>query len=230
MYRREFLTTAASVGALGASCPVAAESAECHWCAAPTPKGSPLRDPGTDPSFTITGTRPIEVYWQPQSYFDDWGYPFARGGAIIGGNRIVLNRDRADSIDDYTILHELAHCLGYRHGDGGIVDTDTALYADTGDRRGTTLATPTRDVATSFDAYFLIERWTANVLGELVTAFGQGDIPAVQLGTAVTRYAGESRLEDIYIRHSFDGFGGQFPEGYRPDPQNVYAGQFYKGG
>jgi hypothetical protein len=166
----------------------------------------------------------------PESYFDDKGYHFARGVANLNGSIITLNNKYIDDMDDYVLLHELAHSLGYRHGDGGIVDIDVALYENTGDRdrSQTELAESTTDVGDSFNAYDIYTAWDIDTLGDLGTEFAQDNMLVTELGTAGQRFASSSPIEDMHIKNSHNGFGGQFDSGPQPDSTNVYAGQFYK--
>jgi len=103
-----------------------------------------------------------------------------------------------------------------------------ALSADTGDRDGTELADPTRDVADSFDAYDIYEEWGVETLGELGVAFAGDDLLMTELGTAGQRFAANSDVKDIHIEHSHDGFGGEFDAGPQPESDNIHAGRFYK--
>jgi len=207
---------------------------EPEWCAtkhkSESGSGSGSAQPlaSGDPAFTVSGTKPVDVFWRGQEFFDERGYFFARALGSVGGNTIVLNRDERTEIDDYALLHELAHTLGYRHGDGGIVSSDVALFSGRGDRDGTKLADPTRDVADSFDAYGIYEEWDVEALGELGVAFAGDDLLMTELGTAGERFAANSDVEDIHIKHSHDGFGGVFDAGPQPGSENIHAGRFYK--
>jgi len=207
---------------------------EPEWCAtkhkSESGSGSGSAQPlaSGEPAFTVTGTKTVDVFWRGQGFFDERGHFFARALGSVGGDTIVLNRDERGEIDDYTLLHELAHTLGYRHGSGGIVNSDVALSADTGDRDGTELADPTRDVADSFDGYDIYEEWGVETLGDLGVAFAGDDLLVSELGTAGQRFAANSDVEDIHIKHSHDGFGGEFDAGPQPGSENVHAGRFYK--
>jgi len=242
MHRRRFLLSVpASIGVAVSPIPVRSESdtesgsesgSESEWCATEDQSGSgsestqPLAS--GDPAFTVTGTKPVDVFWRGQAFFDERGHFFAYALGSVDGDTVVLNRDERTEIDDYALLHELAHTLGYRHGDGGIVNSDVALFSDDGDRDGTELADPTRDVADSFDAYDIYEQWGIKTLGELGVAVAGDDLLVTELGTAGERFAANSDVEDIHIKHSHDGFGGKFDAGPQPGSENIHAGRFYK--
>ena len=241
-HRRTFLSSvAASVTVVASPIPVRSEpdtesgsgsGSDMEWCATEH-KSESESEPAQplasgEPAFTVSGTKPVDVFWRGQEFFDKLGYPFARALGSVGGDTAVLNRDDRGDIDDYTLLHELAHTLGYRHGDGGIVDSDVALFSDAGDRDGTELAGPTRDVADSFDAYDIYEEWDVETLGELGAAFAGDGLLVTELGTAGQRFAANSDVEDIHIKHSHTGFGGVFDAGPQPGSDNIYAGRFYK--
>jgi len=245
MYRRTFLSSITASVVAVSPVPTRFKSdtesesevrsgTEPEWCAtedqSETGSGSESTQPlaSGDPAFTVTGTKPVEVYWRGQSFFDERGHFFARALGSVDGDTIVLNRDEQGEIDDYALLHELAHTLGYRHGDGGIVNSDVALSPDTGDRDGTELAGPTRDVADSFEAYDIYEEWDVETLGELGARFAGDGLLVTELGTAGRRFAANSDVEDIHIKHSHDGFGGEFDAGPQPGSENVHAGRFYK--
>jgi len=245
MHRRTFLSsTTASVVAVS-PIPTRSESdtesesevgsgSEPEWCATEDQSESGSESESAqplasgDPAFTVSGTNPVDVFWRGQEFFDKRGYFFARALGSVGGDAVVLNRDERTEIDDYALLHELAHTLGYRHGDGGIVNSDVAVFSDTGDRDGTELADPTRDVADSFDAYDIYEEWDVETLGDLGVAFAGDDLLMTELGTAGERFAANSDVEDIHIKHSYDGFGGVFDAGPQPGSENIHAGRFYK--
>lgn len=191
---------------------------------------SALSEPDSDPDFTVSGKKDVNVYWMPESYFDDKGHHFARAIADLNGSIITLNKKYIEEIDDYVLLHELAHSLGYQHGDGGIVNSDVALYENTGDRdqSQTELAESTTDVGNSFDAYDIYTAWDVVTLGVLGTEFAQDNMLVTELGTAGQRFASSRSIEDMLIKNSHNGFGGQFDSGLQADSTNVYAGQFYK--
>jgi len=203
---------------------------ESEWCATEHKTESESAQPlaSGDPAFTVSGTKPVDVFWRGQEFFDERGHFFARALGSIDGDTIVLNRDERGEIDDYGLMHELAHTLGHRHGDGGIVNSDVALFSDNGDRDGTELADPTRDVADSFDGYDIYEEWDVETLGELGVAFAGDDLLVTELGTAGERFAANSDVEDIHIKHSHAGFGGAFDAGPQPGSENIHAGRFYK--
>jgi hypothetical protein len=242
MHRRPFLSSVAAAAATVAS-PISVRSvsesesesesdSRAEWCATEAqsePESNPTQPLASgEPSFTVTGTKSVDVYWRGQGFFDERGHFFARALGSVGGDTIVLNSDEQGEIDDYALLHELAHTLGYRHGDGGIVNSDVALFSDNGDRDGTELAEPTRDVADSFDGYGIYEEWGIETLGELGVAFAGDDLLVTELGTAGERFAANSDVEDIHIEHSHDGFGGEFDAGPQPGSDNIHAGRFYK--
>lgn len=242
MHRRTFLSSvAASVSVSVVASPISVRSepdtesgsgSDAEWCAtehkseSESGPGQPLAS--GDPAFTVSGTKSVDVFWRGQEFFDKRGYFFARALGSVDGDTIVLNRDEQGEIDDYALLHELAHTLGYRHGDGGIVNSDVALSPDTGDRDGTELAGPTRDVADSFEAYDIYEEWDVETLGELGARFAGDGLLVTELGTAGRRFAANSDVEDIHIKHSHAGFGGVFAVGPQPGSDNVHAGRFYK--
>lgn len=242
MHRRTFLSSiAGSVSIAASPIPVLFNSdtesgsesgSDPEWCAtehkseSESGPGQPLAS--GDPAFTVSGTKSVDVFWRGQEFFDKRGYFFARALGSVDGDTIVLNRDEQGEIDDYALLHELAHTLGYRHGDGGIVNSDVALSPDTGDRDGTELAGPTRDVADSFEAYDIYEEWDVETLGELGARFAGDGLLVTELGTAGRRFAANSDVEDIHIKHSHTGFGGVFAVGPQPGSDNVHAGRFYK--
>jgi len=244
MHRRPFLSSVAATAATVAS-PISVRSvsdtesgsesgSEPEWCAtedqSESGSGSESTQPlaSGDPAFTVSGTNPVDVFWRGQEFFDKRGYFFARALGSVGGDAVVLNRDERTEIDDYALLHELAHTLGYRHGDGGIVNSDVALFSGNGDRDGTELADPTRDVADSFDGYDIYEEWGIETLGELGGAFAGDELLMTELGTAGQRFAANSDVEDIHIEHSHEGFGGEFDAGPQPGSDNIHAGRFYK--
>jgi len=244
MHRRKFLSSV-GVGVSIVTSPIPVRSvsdtesgsesgSEPEWCAteaqSETGVGSESTQPlaSGDPAFTVSGTNAVDVFWRGQEFFDKRGYFFARALGSVGGDAVVLNRDERTEIDDYALLHELAHTLGYRHGDGGIVNSDVALFSDKGDRDGAELAEPTRDVADSFDGYGIYEEWGIETLGELGVAFAGDDLLVTELGTAGQRFAANSDVEDVHIRHSHGGFGGVFDRGPQPGSENVHAGRFYK--
>lgn len=183
-----------------------------------------------EPTFVAAGVdKDVRFYWRPSEYFADIGYPDVLAVAVINGDQVSLNADRRPDIDDYVILHELAHTLGYRHEDDrGIVQPITALLSQVGDRPPEVpLKESTNDVVSSFQAYAKME-WTADDLGVVTNAYGEGETRAAQLGHAVTQFGlSGSAATGAYIKHSFDGFGGRFKPGWRPNPENVLAGHFY---
>jgi hypothetical protein len=243
MHRREFLMTAGGVMlttgvfTTGHS-PADADGDIDKWCiaesdAAETGDGAPLT-PTDDPDFVVddSAAKSVNVYWRPGSVFADLGFPFARGYATIGGETIYLNSGAQSEINHYTVLHELAHSLGYRHGDGGVVDPDVALFADTGDRSpGGGLAASTRDVAQTFTGLRHIDssEWDVETLGDLGSDFAAGGTGISQLGIAGQAFAmadGQQR-EEVYFTDSYGGFGGRFETGYRDDAANVLTGRYY---
>jgi len=241
MHRRPFLSSVATTTATVAS-PISVRSVSesesksgsdsgAEWCATEAqsePESNPTQPLASgEPSFTVTGTKSVDVYWRGQGFFDERGHFFAFALGSVGGDTVVLNSDERAEIDDYSLLHELAHTLGYRHGDGGIVDSDVALFSS-GDRNGSGLAEPTRAVADSFDAYELYEEWDVGTLGELGGAFAGDELLITELGTAGQRFASDSEVEDVHIEHSHNGFGGEFDAGPQPASDNIHAGRFYK--
>jgi hypothetical protein len=230
MNRRTFLSVASGVmvtpHALNST--TSSDNEEnSDWCASISDNASQLANPSGEPDFIVSGEKDVEVYWKPQEYFDERGYFFSYAVSNVGGSLITLNKGRRAEINDYVLTHELAHSLGYRHGDGGIVNTDTAL-SDTGDRTGDTLEESTKDVGNSFDAYEVYERWDVGVLGDLGVEFAQDNLLVTELGKAGQRFASNSSVEDIHIRNSHNGFGGKYDSGPQPKSKNVYAGRFYK--
>jgi len=201
---------------------------ESDWCITTSTDTSALSFPDTDPDFTVLGSKNVDVYWKSQDFFDARGYFFAHAVANVGGTTIALNKGNSQYIDDYVILHELAHSLGYRHGDGGIVNTDVALFEDNGDRSGDTLQSPTKDVGRSFDAYDIYSEWDVETLGKLGASFAQNNLLVSELGEAGKRFASNSTIEDIHIKNSHNGFGGIHDTTIKSNPTNVYAGHFYK--
>jgi hypothetical protein len=197
------------------------------WCASISDDASQLANPSGEPDFIVSGEKDVEVYWKPQEYFDERGYFFSYAVSNVGGSLITLNKGRLEEINDYVLLHELAHSLGYRHGDGGIVNTDTALR-NTGDRMGNGLKKSTKDVGNSFDAYRIYNQWGVETLGELGVEFAQDNLLVTELGKAGERFASNSSVEDLHIRNSHNGFGGKYDSGLQPNSNNVYAGRFYK--
>jgi hypothetical protein len=130
------------------------------------------------------------------------------------------------------VLHELAHSLGYRHGDGGVVDPDVALFADTGDRSpGGGLAASTRDVAQTFTGLRHIDsgEWGISTLGDLGSDFAAGGTGISQLGLAGSEFAVSEtqQREEVYFDSDYDGFGGRFETGYRDDAANILTGRYY---
>jgi hypothetical protein len=189
-----------------------------------------------EPDFTVTvpnsSTDPVGIYWRPESDFTDLGVPFAYAYATLGGETIYLNSSEQSVIDHYTLLHELAHSLGYQHGDGGIVDTDVALFSDTGDRSsGGGLAASTRDVAQTFTGLRHIDsgEWGVETLGDLGADFAAGATGISQLGIAGSEFAmaDSKQREEVYFADDYDGFGGRFTPGYRDDATNILTGRYY---
>lgn len=231
MNRREYVSTLAtttlSIGVLQNK-ESSDKNSESNWCITTPEKESTLAFPDTDPDFTVLGSKNVDVYWKSQDFFDARGYFFADAVANVGGNIIALNKGNSQYIDDYVMLHELAHSLGYRHGDGGIVNTNVALFKDNGDRSGDTLQSPTKDVGKSFDAYNLYTEWDVETLGELGASFAQNNLLVSELGEAGKRFASNNSIEDIHIKNSHNGFGGIHDTTIKSNPTNVYAGHFYK--
>jgi hypothetical protein len=247
MHRRNFLSTvggAVFMSGVLATGHTTADSDEeddddsDKWCISEVRSedagdGAPLT-PTDDPDFVVDGSaaKSINVHWRPESVFADLGFPFAHAYAIIGGEIIYLNSGAHSEINHYTLLHELAHSLGYRHGDGGIVNTDVALFADTGDRSPDgELAASTRDVAQTFAGLRHIDsgEWDVETLGDLGSDFAAGGTGISQLGIAGSEFAmadGQQR-EEVYFESDYDGFGGRFETGYRDDAANVLTGRYY---
>jgi hypothetical protein len=244
MRRRNFLSTVggalltSGVFATGDSAADsdAEDDGSDQWCIAESDTGdagAPLT-PTTDPDFVVDGSaaKSINVHWQPEAIFADLGVPFAYAYAAIGGETIYLNSGAQSRVDHYTLLHELAHSLGYRHGDGGVVNSDVALFANTGDRSpGEGLAASTRDVAQTFAGLRHIDSggWDVEILGDLGSDFAAGGTGISQLGIAGSEFAmadGQQR-EEIYVTDSYDGFGGRFETGYRDDAANILTGRYY---
>lgn len=201
---------------------------ESDFCITTSTDTSPLSFPDRDPNFVVSGSKDINIYWVSQDFFDDRGYFFAHALADINGNTIALNKGNKNDIDDYTLLHELAHSLGYRHGEGGIVNTDVALFNNTGDRNGKSLKQSTKDVGNSFNAYTIYTEWDINSLGNLGSEFAADDLILSELGEAGKRFASTSSIEDLHIDNSHNGMGGIYNSGHQEDPRNIYAGRFYK--
>lgn len=230
MRRRTFLSMASSTIATSyvlSSSTASNNEENSDWCVSITDKASQLANPSDEPDFVVSGEKDVEVYWKSQEYFDERGYFFSYGVSNVGGSLIILNKGRLEEINDYVLTHELAHSLGYRHGDGGIVNTDTALF-NTGDRTGDTLEESTKDVGNSFDAYEVYKRWNIETLGILGTEFAQDNLLVTELGKAGQRFASNSSVEDLHIKNSHNGFGGKYDSGLQTDSDNVYAGRFYK--
>jgi hypothetical protein len=207
------------------------------WCISELQNaGAPL-DPPNKPDFTVSATAdnsvpPVEVHWREKSVFADLGHPFAYGYAEIGGETIYLNSGEQSEIDHYVLLHEIAHALGYRHGDGGVVDTDVALFPNTGDRSPDGgLAEPTRDVAQTFTGLQHIDsgEWDVSILGDLGTDFASEETGISQLGIGGEEFATveTGQREDLYFEDDYDGFGGRFTPGYQSDATNILTGRFY---
>ena len=198
-------------------------------CVVNTDTTSALSDTASKSTFTGSGTKDVDVFWESGGFFSAIGHKYAYATAHLGGSVIKLNERYADQITDYTLLHELAHTLGYEHGDGGIVNLSTAIYTGAeGDKGGRTLEQSTTDVGESFDAYDVYTDWDVTTLGELGASFAQEELLIGELGTAGNRFAANSTIEDVHITHSHDGFGGKFSSGPQSDSSNVYAGRFYK--
>jgi hypothetical protein len=246
MHRRNFLSTVGGAiltsGGLATGHSTAdndgGDDDSDKWCiaesnAADVDDGAPLT-PTDDPDFVVDGSaaKSINVHWRPEATFADLGFPFAHGYATIGGETIYLNSGAQSEINHYTLLHELAHNLGYRHGDGGVVDPDVALFANTGDRSpGGELAASTRDVAQTFAGLRHIDSgdWGIGMLGDLGSDFAAGGTGISQLGLAGSEFAspdGQQR-EEVYFTDSYDGFGGRFKTGYRDGAANVLTGRYY---
>ncbi len=188
---------------------------------------SAFRTPSEDPSFVVSGDPDVEVYWKSNDFFEELGYLTAQGIARVGGRVVILNKDDSSFVDDYVLMHELAHCRGYHHGDGGIVNTDTTWFP-TGDRTGDKLKESTKEVGESYDAYEIYDQWDVETLGELGVEFAQDNLLVTELGKAGQRFASNSSIEDLHIKNSHNGFGGEYNSGPQPDSDNVYAGRFYK--
>jgi hypothetical protein len=235
MDRRAFLAAGLSALSIGGGVLTSDTEGADNWCAVndiPEDVGA-LQTPPGDPSFTVTGEKSVSVYWQSGEYFKRNGLVGAQGVANLGGDLILLNRAQADSIDDYILLHELAHSLGFRHGDDdGIVDTDVALWPDRGDKAPTTdrLAPSTQAVASAFDAYRWIPSWDRDTLTYLRSEFDSGATGFKQLSRAALEFAAASVDEELYISHSHNGLGGVHDAGFQPTSDIVHAGQFYKQG
>jgi hypothetical protein len=210
----------------------ASKEQEENWCESVTTDSNlqPLRTPSDTRSFTVTGSKTVTVYWKPDVFFQEAGFPFAYAVATVAGDEIFLNKSKKSNINEYTILHELAHNLGYEHGDGGIVNTSVALDSTTGDRKTDrkSLNDVTIDVATSFNGYNHITDWDIETLGTIGTDFAQGNTGIEQLSTTGKLFATVSPREDIYITTSHNGFGGVYEDTYNPNPENIYIGHFYK--
>jgi hypothetical protein len=201
---------------------------ESDWCITTSTDTSALSFPNRDPDFVVSGSKDVNVYWVSQDFFDDRGYFFAYALAGINGNIIALNKAKKKDIDDYALLHELAHSLGYRHGDGGIVNTNVALFNNTGDRTGKSLEQSTKEVGNSFNSYTIYTEWDINSLGNLGSEFAADDLILSELGEAGKRFASTSSIEDLHIDNSHNGMGGMYNTGNKEDPRNIYAGRFYK--
>lgn len=201
---------------------------ESDWCITTSTDTSALSFPDRDANFVVSGSKDVNVYWVSQDFFDDRGYFFAHALANINGNTIALNKGNKKYIDDYTLLHELAHSLGYRHGEGGIVNTNVALFNNTGDRTGKLLKESTKDVGNSFDSYTIYNEWNINSLGSLGSEFAQNDLVLSELGESGKRFASTSSIEDLHIDNSHNGMGGIYNNEPQEDPRNIYAGRFYK--
>jgi len=231
MNRRKYLSTVASLSVI----PTLSQkkhsdnddTSESNRCVTINDNTAPFRVPSDDADFVVSGEPDVNVYWKSQQFFNELGYITAQAIARVGGLNIILNEDKQEFIDDYILLHELAHCRGYHHGDGGIVDTNTAWFPS-GDRTGTTLEESTREVANSYDAYEIYSEWDIDTLGTLGTEFAQDRLTVNALGTAGKRVASNSNIEDLHIKHSHNGFGSIYDSGPQPDFDNIYAGQFYK--
>jgi len=148
----------------------------------------------------------VEVYWTDGDVFDEYDYPFAHALALVGGDTILLNDVYRAVIGHRTLLHELSHSFGYRHGDGGVMnikmDGEDAEDMDP----DTPPAEPTRVPADNCAGFEVLD-WSASALGTVVTAFGQGKLPASRLGYGVTKYASNG-ASDVLYTSSFNDFGG----------------------
>jgi hypothetical protein len=253
MYRREYLTMAGGValtpGAFFSEKTTTNNDGDGDgdsgdnddpWCVTETPSAAAPLTPTDDPDFVVesadsgagSATTPVEVHWRPESEFADLGFPFAYAFATVGGETVYLNSGAESEIDHYTLLHELAHSLGYRHGDGGVVNTDVALFPSTGDRSpGGELAASTRDVAQTFARLRHIDsgEWGVETLADLGADFAAGGTGISQLGIAGGEFAmadGQQR-EEVYFESDYDGFGGRFESGYRENQETVLTGRYY---
>lgn len=224
MYRRELLDGVTATLPLTVGVPTT-DTRRLDCATIDEPPTAPL---GDNESFTVTGSKDVHIHWRSNDWFGEQGYKDAIALGIVNGTQSYLNKSRIDDINDYVVMHELAHNLGYRHGDDDGIVAPLTAQLHVGDKDANVpLADSTRDVVASFDAYQLMDEWTADELGEITTAFAAGETKAVQLGHAVTKFASGDAPSGAFIRHSCDGFGGEFASGYRVNPEHVFAGHFY---
>jgi hypothetical protein len=181
-----------------------------------------------EPDFVASGSgAPVSAYWRSAEWFQDTLGSTPVAAAVIGGTEMFFNSDRESEVTDDVIAHELAHSLGFRHGDDrGIVQPLTVGFTVGDKSPNEALKESTREVATTFDAYAYME-WTAADLGVVTTVYGGGDTRAVQVGHASTKYGEESDKTGMFFMSSFDGHGGRVTPGYRSDPDRIYTGHFY---
>jgi len=195
---------------------------DCHTIESDIAEFSP------DPDFIVSGEKSVRAYWKDNEWFAEFGYGGTAAVGVINGSKIVFNNDEKDSITDDVVMHELAHTLGYRHGDDeGIVDTFTPHRPVNDKQEDQELYPSTRDVATTFDPYLYCDEWSAATLGEIGQAFASGETKSTQLGYAATAFAMSDHVDGVYYKHSFNGIGGKFTPGYQPDPEHTYSGHFY---
>jgi hypothetical protein len=160
-------------------------------------------------SFTVHATADslsdVTIYWVTGDVFDNKGFPFARGLALLNGDKILLNDTYKQFIGTLTLHHELAHCLGFQHGDGGIVNLSNSQGPRNDHKSGVSLAKSTKGVAQVFEGFRYFS-WDISDLGYAGRLYSSGELTLRQLGYGGRKYA--SSGDDVLYTTDFDMFGG----------------------
>lgn len=155
---------------------------------------------GTGHPVGIDGTYKSQMYWGPADYReDDWIAVASLGPSPYEDSEaghIVFNRD-IYPINDYIVYHERGHNLGFRHGDGGIID----YYPD--DRMSNVLHETTKKIAHHSDGLHTIE-WDGNEIYDFLKFYSvwqNGYITTFDIQYIWDKWQENDRGEDMYSSH-----------------------------
>ena len=187
-------------------------------------------DEETVSEFTVESTNnsrsdDVNVYWVTEEAMHSKGYPFAYGVASVGGNTIILADEKKEFIGHGVLHHELAHCLGYRHSDDGIMNYRRAERND--HKPSVKIAESTRETAKVFEGMEYLD-WDIQDLGYMGIKFARGDINISRLGYGGQRFASVN-VDDVFYTSDYDMFGNHKDDvrGFPDDEMLIKTNMYY---